>query len=819
MFHRGQSRVWYGSQTNSVYDNYYSLPTLTSTAQSSLRSIAEKDELFTSPKNNCEKVPSFNLWANRHSPSSHSHKSQDSGFSDAERNDSSLSPKNNLMCNMHEDEQELVHSSPSASSHQTATPPTVIRRPSNIPIYEEITSARRISFSAPSSPVATACNENDSKSFEELQSQIYEINFNNTSPLNVHDTSRSSCRSCKIKRSRVITKNSRFDRSTSRDSSLNGSKRCYNNETVYFDAGELSMMEEKSLLMQSHFSPSSHFDETFLGGTSTPKSKKSENQLKKLAEYLPPPIVYKNELLNGHFASVQHWIDNLQFCVSSEVMSTLQSKSVEHSSSVIIMTPSLAYKMIKNLQTKVHLLQNEFETVENCADLNVLLPSIQCLTGLLIEFIARQELKNQLYVQCMKSYRKFNENIKCMREMTTDLKRLAGKLDIDDLEDYPIGDDVNLLKRYFLITIKYIFEALIGVIADHIEYAQNEMILKSNLMHVASLASNEYFNDGGFASLHDAYVSNSIVRVLLLICIENGDSSTRSQALRALSLICSNVETIHQFEINSGFEILRDVMTSKLTDTGELKEAISCLASITAPWQKSSNCSFKELKDHVESYVETITNIVEQTNDGQTLLICSAVLNNFTRLETTTVYSLMSHQTIGKLIAAYEKCNGGDYNIFILVSFPINMIAFSRHKNNNYFSYIIQEQITSLILNMCLNKKSTHHLSHRMILNFLTSILQSISSVKYNDSAKEKAQKCIISNTTNVMRQLLIDPYVSYEISESLSIALQKFHRKIEQLENLCDLTSSYLSCSINRSSKNVTSITIGPTNRHETFF
>lgn len=76
-FQRSQSKVWFGSQQNSAYDNFYSLPTVNSNAKKSLQSISEQHEESLSPKAECDELKrSLLIWGNRKSPSSHSHKSQ-----------------------------------------------------------------------------------------------------------------------------------------------------------------------------------------------------------------------------------------------------------------------------------------------------------------------------------------------------------------------------------------------------------------------------------------------------------------------------------------------------------------------------------------------------------------------------------------------------------------------------------------------------------------------------------------------------------------------------------------------------------------------
>lgn len=690
---------------------------------------------------------------------------QDSGFSDVETSPT-VNKKN--ITNTSEDDDDDNQRSPSASS-KLATPPTVIRRP-KIPIYEEIASVKRLSFSAPSSPIALE---------HELQSQIDGINFNTTSPMQANDVSRSSCRSCKLKRSRVITKSSRSPKSlnSSLDDSFDKSLKpsAYNNETVYFGAGE-SIMEEKSLMNTTPEFPT---------GTSTPKMKRRPIVLENLLEYLPSRVVYKNHLLNGNFASVQSWIEDLGSNVCSEIMSTLQSKSIEAESSIL--TSTLAFKMTKGLQVKVFLLQKEFEKVEQCSDDFFLLSLIQSLTSLMIEFVVNQEPKKVLYFQRPKYYKKLSDNLQSIREMATDLKRLAGKVDLDDLEDYPIHEDVQLIKRYFLITVRIIFKLLVSVIAENIEHAHNDMVLRSNITHMANLQSNEYSNLDGFSSLHDALISNSIVRVLLLVCIESKYDWTRALALRTLSVVCTSEETIQQFEINSGFEILRDTIVDSQRSEQEIKEGISCLAALTGPWQRSNENNFKDLRDYIEDFIEGVTKLVGTTESSQTMLICVAVLNNLSRLDTSSVYSLISNQSIFTISCGFEKQKKGEYTIFLF------------------------DQFISLIFNMSLNRKSHYHLTNRPILGFIYKIFLAVHNENYEGAAKTKAQQNVIQNVQKIMKNLAI-----LEENHDVESIMLKISEKLSPM----DITSS-TSFNISKNAKNVTkiSITKQSRNNHETFF
>lgn len=529
-------------------------------------------------------------------------------------------------------------------------------------------------------------------------------------------------------------------------------------------------MEEKSLLNSSMELPA---------GTSTPKMKRQPIVLENLSRLLPPSVVYKNQLLNGNFASVQSWIDGLQFSVASEIMSTLQSKSIEMEN--LMLTPTLAFKMIKSLQVKVFLLQKEFENVEKIGVDSSLLPMIQSLTDVMIDFVAHQEPKKQFYVQCPKYFKKLNDNLESIREMTIDLKRLAGKIDVDDLEDYPIDEDLQLIKRYFLITVRIIFKLLVSVIADNIEHAHNEMMLRSNITHIINLLSNEFSHSDGFASLNDALSSNSIVRVLLLVLLENKSDWTRALALRTLSVVCTTEETIQQFEINSGFEILRDIITGAHRSEQETKEAISCLASLLGPWQRSTESNFKDLKDYAEDYIGVITKIVEATENPQTMLVCIAVLNNLSRLDSSSVYSLISNQSIPTISKAYGRQEKCEYTIFLL------------------------EQITSLVFNMSGNRKSHYHLTSRSVLNFILELFLSSFNKKYDEPSKIKAQQNVLKNVLKIMRQL-----EATSSNHDVEVMLAKINSKLSRND------VSARSFNISNNAKNVTKISIYS---QETFF
>jgi hypothetical protein len=478
----------------------------------------------------------------------------------------------------------------------------------------------------------------------------------------------------------------------------------YNNETVYltgYKSLDSDLMEEKSLPSPKK-RPQTIYVEYSPIGTSTPnqsmrntsqysslpstplrKPKKIsehfyevpedsrfEKLLKELALMLPPHQTYENPLLNGHSSSVQNWIDDLSKTCHSEVMSTLQSKSITLEAQRNHSLPAtLAFNLIRKLQAKVQTLQNDFEKIEKMLanqNYQTVLLEVQALSGIILEFIVRQESQKFLYLEETKDLQKFSDNLRSIREMAADLNILAGKLDTDDLEDSSLAEDLGILKRYFLITVRMVFEGLVRVIVDAVEDTKCEMILRSNLSYIATLSNYEY---SGFASLIDAFVANGTVRVLLLICLENKSTTIRALCLRALATVCSTFETVRQFEMDGGLEVIRDILVDQKTSDRseqELREAVSVLTQVTAPWQSKAS-HLEGLKEVMEGIVESITHLIDGTSCCQTLLLCAACLNNLSRIEPTAIYSLMSNESILRLKAACDR-RGPAASIFLFVS-------------------------------------------------------------------------------------------------------------------------------------------------------
>ncbi|XP_052870401.1 uncharacterized protein LOC128275972 [Anopheles cruzii] len=468
--------------------------------------------------------------------------------------------------------------------------------------------------------------------------------------------------------------------------------------------------------------------------------------------------IYDNPLLNGHMPAVQGWLDALRFGCQSEVMSILQTKSIAvEAGRTMRMTSGVALKIIRHLQAKVTALQGAFERVEKLFAAikkyqsqqeataaeegddddekeiyQKVAPFVHGLASDIYEFVAKQKCNDYIGREPAEKddRRKFVENSQSLVDMTTDLRIAAANA--EDFDYRSVEEEVQIVKRYFLITVRLIFKHLVKVIVDTLESTKCDLILRSNLSYVATLSNVDY---SGLASLNDAFISNYTARALLLVCVESKFSSIRALSLRALATVCSTTETIRQLERADGLEVLRDILVTDARcgrterTEPELREAVSVLTQITAPWHGDEH-RLEGLKQHVHSIVEAITEIIEKTTCCQTLLLCAACLNNMTRIEPTAVYSLMSQDTVSKLQTATERRGPGT-------------------------SIFLYEQFTATLYNMSANWKCHHHLANRALVGFLVSVFNQKFFEKLPNRTECEAQRKVIKHILHVLSRLM----------------------------------------------------------------
>nr|XP_040233906.2 uncharacterized protein LOC120956483 [Anopheles coluzzii] len=756
--------------------------------------LEEEDELIEEQQTNAKGSPGASSWAEtdrQGSPASH--KSQDSGFSDTETslhagsslakrqganiNDSvqsaagttsdKLTPKRSI-------NEELFARSPSLNS-SAPTPPTVIRRPvPGGPVGESVTIGRRLSYSEP----AEHANGSESPRNVSLKRGRV-ITKNSRVKRNLSEQLSNSSEE-------MISLDSSELSNILNRTMVEGEEEAIPEPVPEADANNNAIKGETTAVELPTYS------ELYpTRGTSTPirgQSKLYRSLPISPTHRTPPPVrpvvapsgtdnyydepnntttssscseralsytIYDNPLLNGHQPAVQGWLDGLRFSCQNEVMSILQTKSIAtEAGRSLKLTSTVAVKILRHLQGKVSTLQGEFERVEKLFAAirkyhtaqqaedesddeedekeiyQKVAPFVHGLATDLDAFVRKQQATDYFGREASErdDRRKFAENARALADMLGDLRAAASSSDTFDYRS--VEEEIQIVKRYFLITVRLIFKNLVRVIVDAVEGARCELMLRSNLSYVASLSNLDY---GGLASLNDAFIANGTVRVLLLVCVESKLSSVRALALRALATVCSTTETIRQLERADGLEVLRDILAVAEGDDGrsepELREAVSVLTQITAPWHGEDH-RLEGLKQYVHGIVEAITEIIVKTSCCQTLLLCTASLNNMTRIEPTAVYSVMSQDTVDKLQQATEQRGPGA-------------------------SIFLYEQFTSTLYNMSTNWKCHHHLASRPLLTFLVQVLAQKFHQQQPSRVESEAQRKTIRNILHVLARLL----------------------------------------------------------------
>uniref|UniRef100_A0A1A9ZNN2 Protein inscuteable homologue C-terminal domain-containing protein n=1 Tax=Glossina pallidipes TaxID=7398 RepID=A0A1A9ZNN2_GLOPL len=748
-------------------------------------------------------------WPTHNSPGSL--RSQDSGFSDNDelhimRTLSGRSSKRRSPSNRSTRSSKSQMGSPSSTRSPAETPPTIVRRAGRSEFYTPLVNVtRRISFGSPPTKIEMEDNfkeDNEDNLMGQLDDTILLSNTPLGSPMKTSEVSNSIVHgnltlepspTSRVKRRRKVERNTfKALSSTNRrqpksihnqqeaeeSSFLNALERTsladysdgtvcvgeqpvcstppppYNNETVILgglvDDYQQHFNHESLLLLRSQAQ--------FEGFTSTPKQEKSYSSpactLRSPFKYTE----YENSLLNGHFPSIQSWLDSLRLSYDQEVMSTLQTKSItqEAYKNFTITTHTVA-RLLRQLQQKALNMQTMFERVEQSitkAQPTSLPEALRGSTNLIEEV--------QEFTQILRRRAVFFSESRIERkryEDHLDQIRIVAKDTLYSLEHQhyinlqSLLDDVQVLKRNLLITIRQVYVKLVKILIQSIERCgqSSDLMLRANINMIATLMNIQY---DGFASLTDAFVQAQAVRTLLIVCLDHPLSSVRALALRALATVCCTPEPIAQVDSCGGIEILRDILqvTGSLKKPNEVKrgdterrEAVSLLTQITAPWHGPEH-KVVGLKDSLESIVEGLTQLLVFTDCPQTLLLCAAALNNLSRMELTAHYSVMSHETISKLIEMVRKR--------------------TEQEEDEGISVFLYEQIVSMLHNMSLNKKCHSHLANVGIINFITSAYQTEFHKSYNSRGESEAQKRIIKYILHTLTRLIQDSVLGMELLE-----------------------------------------------------
>ncbi|XP_055296248.1 uncharacterized protein LOC129565401 [Sitodiplosis mosellana] len=535
-------------------------------------------------------------------------------------------------------------------------------------------------------------------------------------------------------------------------------------------------------------------------------------------------IEYTNPALNGHACSVQFWLDETRTMYYHEIMSTLQTKSILYEAARSLkLNPPIAAKLIHQIQLKGIAIETKFDEIDRIFESHAKLVKrlqrhslissngidesieiadnefkekisvmMKSLTENVCHFMSR--LNSKIIFQNVdwctngengKDLRHFERNVKTVIDLCQDL-RVACETKIDDIETNVLLKDFYTLKQSVLKAIRKVFRRLMNIIVCRVEENPNEMLLRANINVIATLPTESVYNSSErFSSLNDAFITSGVLRVLLMICLDADKISIRAMALRALTTICSSAEMIRQFIEIGGLDVVTDILTDyKRNDAKyepELREAVSVLTQVTAPWIQGDSGNIDDLlKLSIDNLVTRLTQIIESTDCLQTLMLAAACLNNLSRKSSLAFYSLMDNRSVHQLIHA---CDGYQQRI----DFGSSAI-------------FLYEQITSMLFNMAGNKKCHQHLAHKEIIYFVSFVFQTQFHMKYVSAAEKTALRKTIKNILHIFARLIHHSAVGQEILEQNAIPI---FSRVEQHIRIDDVYAKdlqYINKKLNKS-------------------
>ncbi|XP_017073001.2 uncharacterized protein LOC108109119 [Drosophila eugracilis] len=750
-FQRSYSKVWWGSEQSSLTSGGFYSSFNSGSSSGTTSNFTHRQPTSLGPLGNLSCIQEVEDEQNTSKLSWHKHdspgslRSQDSGFSDNEESHQLHHQQQSAPQSPQSDKQQTPAATPT-SVHSVATPPTVVRRVGNSSFYSPLISVtRRISFSSGQITPKAKSGENEDIADEELEASRSRL-FEQLDSMKLDDEAAEAEEDSPprpaIRRRRRLMRKTKPDPEEASASEeematvlpppppynnetvyLGEAPPPYNNETVTFGSTE---QDETNQLQPS---PLRVRALRFTASTSTPKS---GSKIAKKGKKHPEPVV--------------SWMAEQRWAGEPEVMCTLQHKSIaQEAYKNYTITTSAVCKLVRQLQQQALSLQVHFERSERvlsglqASSLPEALAGATQLLSHLDDFTSTLERRGIFFNDAKIERRRYEQHLEQIRTVSKDTRYSLERQHYINLES--LLDDVQLLKRHTLITLRLIFERLVRVLVVSIEQSQCDLLLRANINMVATLMNIDY---DGFASLSDAFIQNEAVRTLLVVVLDHKQSSVRALALRALATLCCAPQAINQLGSCGGIEIVRDILQVECAgERGaiERREAVSLLAQITAAWHGPEH-RVPGLRDCSESLVAGLAALLGPECCTQTLLLCAAALNNLSRMEATSHYSIMSNEAIFRLIDTLEHQTCGT-------------------------SVFLYEQIVGMLHNMSLNKKCHSHLANGIIINFITSVYQTEFYKTYGSRAESDAQRRTIKTILHTLTRLASDsPTLGAELLE-----------------------------------------------------
>ncbi|XP_053616106.1 uncharacterized protein insc [Plodia interpunctella] len=385
---------------------------------------------------------------------------------------------------------------------------------------------------------------------------------------------------------------------------------------------------------------------------------------------------------------VQYWLCDLVGSCENECMTTLQSKPLGAEMKAMVTASSATITgNIKKVQTHGQIIVHQYsELLRQIEEDKMSEEQVCLLVANINEFVLAHSitLNTKPPGETPERWDKIKKSLELYLRKLIDIGEDV-KLEMN--ETHPewtlVEKHLDTLIGIFLETTKAVLVQQMKTLVSIIEEPPSDMILKSTLTSIGHLAM---LSDNTESSLHVKcskimknitdlpFVDCGVPRALLTAIIESNKSSIKALSLRALATVCVTGDAVKQFEEGGGIEIISDILSDRSNPEPQMREAITVLTQITAPWLRG-HYDLTQLHVYLNTIVENITGILTRTECCQLLLLCTACLVNLVReleLEKSEdkpggsdiVEVLTRHRTVERLLEAVKK-RGPSISVFL----------------------------------------------------------------------------------------------------------------------------------------------------------
>ncbi|KAJ0172730.1 hypothetical protein K1T71_011869 [Dendrolimus kikuchii] len=386
---------------------------------------------------------------------------------------------------------------------------------------------------------------------------------------------------------------------------------------------------------------------------------------------------------------VQYWLCDLVGSCENECMTTLQSKPLGTEMKALISASSATITgNIKKVQTHGQIIIHQYsDVIRQIEDGKSSEEQICLLVANINEFVLAHSitLNTKPPGETPERWDKIKKSLQLYLQKLIDIgEDVKVELNESNPEWNLVQKHLDTLIGIFLETTKAVLVQQMKTLVSIIEEPPSDMILKSTLTSIGHLAM---LSDATESSLHEKcgkimksitelpFVDCGVPRALLTAIIESNKSSIKALSLRALATVCVNGEAVKQFEEGGGIEIISDILSDRSNPEPQMREAITVLTQITAPWLRG-HYDLTQLHLYLDSIVDNITGILSRTECCQLLLLCTACLVNLVRelelerrdsdapTKSDIVEIITQHRTVDKLLDAVKR-RGASISVFL----------------------------------------------------------------------------------------------------------------------------------------------------------